>query len=177
MPDLKSELMKLENLKFDDDVGSEPAPITTDKVNISKLIWDTIKANPNKTSSEVADLMNNGDMSGISTRLKQMVDRGVLTRSKNGGYWMYTAVGDTYPAFSREESLAKAVAVRAEKKVKRAKAREYYQKYKSMKEVAVAPAVPDTSLTKNPNAEQLVNSMSVGLAKAVYLELKKVFEA
>lgn len=175
MPDLKSELMKLENLKFDDDVSSEPAPITESKSNISKLIWDTIKANPNKTSSEIADLMNNGDMSGISTRLKQMVDRGVLARSKDGGYWMYTAVGDTYPAFSREEALAKAVAVRAEKKVKRAKAREYYQKYKTMKEVAVAPVVPDTSLTKNPNAEQLVNSMSLGLAKAVYLELKKVF--
>ncbi len=42
--------------------------------------------------------------------------------------------------------------------------------------VAVAKPIPPTSLNKNPDAEQIVNSMSVGLAKAVYLELKKVFE-
>ena len=43
--------------------------------------------------------------------------------------------------------------------------------------VVSLPAKAAPSLNANPNAEQIVNSMSVGLAKAVYLELKKVFEA
>jgi hypothetical protein len=48
-----------------------------------------------------------------------------------------------------------------------------------MKVVNVVSLPPKAapSLNANPNAEQIVNSMSVGLAKAVYLELKKVFEA
>jgi hypothetical protein len=179
MPDLKSELMKLDNLTFDDDVGGEPAPITTDKPNISKLIWDTIKANPNKTSIEIANLMNNGDMSGIATRLKQMLDRGVLERTQQNGYWTYTAVGDSYPAFNRAEAMAKAQAARLEKKLKREKQKEYNARYKAKKQITVVRAqdIPATSLSSNPSAEQLVNSMSVGMAKAVYLELKKVFEA
>lgn len=67
---------------------------------------------------------------------------------------------------------------------KRAKQREYNARWKAKKQllagkkpkVTVPQVIPSTSLTKNPNAEQLVNSMSLGLAKAVYLELKKVFE-
>lgn len=169
--------MKLENLKFDDDVGSEPAPIMEPVTNVSKLIWDTVKANPNITSVEVANRMNNGDMKGVSTRLKQMIDRGVLARTSASGYWTYTAVGDSYPAFSRVDAMAKAQAVRLEKKIKRQKQKEYNARYKAKKQTVEAPALSPTSLSKNPNAEQLVNSMSVGLAKAVYLELKKVFEA
>ena len=58
MPNLQSELMKLDNLQFDDDVQS--APITESKVNVSKLIWDTIKSYPNKTSLELASMVNHG---------------------------------------------------------------------------------------------------------------------
>ena len=179
MPDLKSELMKLDNLKFDDDVSGEPSPITTDKINVSKLMWDTVKAHPNKNSQQIANIMNNGDMTGVSTRLKQMLDRGVLARTKLDGYWVYTAVGDEYPAFSKTEAIAKAQAVRLEKKLKRDKQKEYNAKYRAKKQIKVdkPQAIPATSLTSNPSAEQLVNSMSVGMAKAVYLELKKVFEA
>jgi len=186
MPDLKTELMKLDNLTFDDDVGSEPAPITPDKVNVSKLIWDTIKAYPNKTSVELASLVNSGDMTGISTRLKQMLDRGVLSRSKNAnGKFVYQAVGDSYPAFNRQEALAKAHIARAEYRIKRAKQLEYSAKYQAKKkaqaekkaQATAALPIPSTSLSSNSSAEQLVNSMSVGMAKAVYLELKKVFEA
>jgi hypothetical protein len=177
MPDLKSELMKLDNLTFDDDVGGEPAPITPTKVNVSKLIWDTIKENPLQNSMEIATLMNNGDMTGISTRLKQMLDRGVLARTELNGYWAYTTVGDAYPTFDKLAILAKAHAARREKKIKREKQKQYAATYKAKKQVVEAPAIPSTSLTSNPSAEQIVNSMSVGMAKAVYLELKKVFEA
>ena len=181
MPDLRSELMKLENLTFDDDVADAPSPITTDKTNVSREIWDAIKATPDISSVQVANAVNNGDMTGISTRLKQMLDRGILSRSKSdSGMYVYQAVGDVYPTFNRHEALAKAHAVRLEKKAKRDKQRQYTAKYKAKKQAVLSTAgplaIPPTSLTSNPSAEQLVNSMSVGLAKAVYLELKKVFE-
>lgn len=178
MPDLKSELMKLDNLQFDDDVTA--SPITPTKTNVSKLIWDTIKSYPNKTSLELASLVNNGDMTGISTRLKQMLDRGVLSRSKDAnGTFIYQAVGESYPAFNRQEALAKAHVARVQYRIKRAKQLEYSAKYQAKKKAQATAAlpIPSTSLTSNPSAEQLVNSMSVGMAKAVYLELKKVFEA
>lgn len=176
MPDLRSELMKLENLTFDDDVADAPSPITTDKINVSKEIWGAIKATPNISSIQIANAVSNGDMTGISTRLKQMLDRGILSRSRSdSGMYVYQAVGDAYPTFNRQEALAKAHAARLEKKTKRDKQRQYNAKYKA-KLKAEAPAIPATSLSSSPNAEQLVNSMSVGMAKAVYLELKKVFE-
>jgi hypothetical protein len=63
--------------------------------------------------------------------------------------------------------MKKAIAVRMSKP----------KKHKKVKAVKVVAPKAAPSLNANPNAEQLVNSMSVGLAKAVYLELKKVFEA
>ena len=180
MPDLRSELMKLNDLKFDDDVADAPSPITTDKVNLSKQIWDAIKIKPNMDSQQIADRVTGGDMDGIATRLKQMLDRGILTRIKLDAKFRYEAVGDEYPTFNRQEALAKAQAAKAEKRSKREKQREYAAKYKAKKQITLSTAgplaVPPTSLTSNPSAEQLVNSMSVGMAKAVYLELKKVFE-
>jgi hypothetical protein len=180
MPDLKSELMKLDNLTFDDDVTA--SPITPTKINVSREIWDTIKATPNISSIQLAGMVSNGDMTGISTRLKQMLDRGILSRSKSElGMYVYQVVGDSYPTFNRQDALAKAQAARQANKAKREKQRKYNAKYNAKKkadvvEVAALP-IPSTSLTRNPSAEQLVNSMSVGMAKAVYLELKKVFEA
>lgn len=186
MPDLKSELMKLENLKFDDDVSDEPAPITP-TTNFTKTMWDAIKATPNMNSIQIAENINGGSMTGIATRLKQMVDRGTLSRrSDENGLFIYQAVGDVYPNMSRTEILAKAQAARKIAKEKKDKQRKYNAKYLAKKraanpqviQVVSAPAaIPSTSLNKHPNAEDIVNQMSIGLAKAVYLELKKVFEA
>ena len=184
MPDLRSELMKLENLRFDDDVSSAPAPITPtpDKVNVSKLLWETIKAQPNKNSQQIANIMNGGSMVGIATRLKQMLDRGVLSRSAGAdGFYVYQAVGTAYPAHNKAEAMAKAQAVRLEKKAKREKQRRYNATYKAKRRASAtteaAPAGRETTLLNTTDAEQLVNQMTIGMAKAVYLELKKVFEA
>jgi hypothetical protein len=185
MPDLKSELMKLDNLTFDDDV--QTTPITEPIMNFTQSMWNAIKAKPNMTSQQVADTVNNGIIIGISTRLKQMVDRGTLTRHTDEyGMFVYQAVGDVYPNMNRSEILAKAQAARKENRAKREKQREYNAKYLAKKQaksaqviqiVGAPAALPPASLNKHPNAEDIVNSMSVGLAKAVYLELKKVFEA
>lgn len=186
MPDLKSELMKLDNLKFDDDVGNEPAPITP-TTNFTKTMWDAIKARPNMNSIQIAEHINGGSMAGIATRLKQMVDRGTLSRhTDEHGLFVYQAVGDVYPNMNRTEILAKAQAARKTAKEKRAKQRKYNATYLAKKRatnpqvihvVGAPAAIPSASLNKHPNAEDIVNQMSIGLAKAVYLELKKVFEA
>ena len=178
MPDLRSELMKLDNLQFDDDVTESPITDET-KTNFSKSMWEAIKNNPNSNSQQIADVINNGSLVGIATRLKQMLDRGLLSRTKSTVGFRYQAVGDSYPAFNRSEALAKAHAVKQINKAKRIKQKEYNAKYNAKKKenTTAALPIPPTSLTKNPNAEQLVNSMSVGMAKAVYLELKRVFEA
>jgi hypothetical protein len=186
MPDLKSELMKLDNLKFDDDVGNEPAPITP-TTNFTKTMWDAIKATPNMNSIQIAERINGGSMAGIATRLKQMVDRGTLSRhTDKHGLFVYQAVGDAYLSMSRTEVIAKAQAARKENQARRKKQREYNAKYLAKKhatnpqviQVVGAPAaIPSASLNMHPNAADLVNQMSIGLAKAVYLELKKVFEA
>jgi hypothetical protein len=80
-----------------------------------------------------------------------------------------------YPTFTledRQKLMLKAIEIRKSKPKKHKKV-----KTPVVKAVAVSKPIPPTSLNKNPNAEQIVNTMSVGLAKAVYLELKKVFEA
>ena len=180
MPDLRSELMKLDNLKFDDDVADVPAPITNTKPNVTKMIWDAIKAQPNMNSKQIAAAVNSGDMSGISTRLKQMLNRGTVDRTIVDNTYVYQAVGESYPELNRVELMAKATAARKTRKHRKIKQREYNAKYKAKKQITLSTAgplaVPATSLVSSPNAEQLVNSMSVGMAKAVYLELKKVFE-
>ena len=186
MPDLRSELMKLDNLKFDDDVATEPSPITKPMTNFTKTMWEVVKANPNINSNQIADQINSGSMSGISTRLKQMVDRGTLSRHMDSsGMYVYQAVGDVYLSMSRTEVIAKAQAARKENQARRKKQREYNAKYLAKKhatnpqviQVVGAPAaIPSASLNMHPNAADLVNQMSIGLAKAVYLELKKVFE-
>jgi hypothetical protein len=80
-----------------------------------------------------------------------------------------------YPTFTiekRREMMKKAVEARKHKpkKIK-------VKKVAKVVNVVSLPPKAAPSLNAHPNAEQIVNSMSVGLAKAVYLELKKVFEA
>jgi hypothetical protein len=98
--------------------------------------------------------------------------KGLLSRSRGEGPYRYTATQTVYPTFTtedRQKLILKAIEIR-KSKPKKIKVK------KVAKVVELAPkAAP--SLNANPNAEQIVNSMSVGLAKAVYLELKKVFEA
>lgn len=183
MPDLRSELMKLDNLKFDDDVISDaPSPITTNnKRNVTEEIWNAIKARNNSNSQQIADVVNNGDMSGIATRLKQMIDRGVINRVRtNEGVYLYQVFGDTYKdASAQSKEIKKQVQTRKEKQ------REYNAKWrakkltkpKQLKHSSEPLAAPEKqSFVKPHNAEEIVNQMSIGLAKAVYLELKKVFE-
>jgi len=167
MPDLKSALSAVANqISFDDIDEVDTNPKHT---SFSEHLFNWFVANPASTVQEAKAALNLDNDGPVSGRVFQMWSKGLLSRSKGQGSYRYTPTQTVYPTFTiekRRELMAKAVEARVAKSKK---------KKKEAKVVALAPkAAP--SLNPNPNAEQIVNSMSVGLAKAVYLELKKVFE-
>lgn len=168
MPDLKSALSAVANQISFDDV--EEVDTTPKYPSFSEQLFYWFVANPASTVQEAKTALNLDNDGPVSGRVFQMWSKGLLSRSEGSGSYRYTATQTVYPTFTiekRREMMKKAVEARVTKSKK---------KKKEAKVIALAPkAAP--SLNANPNAEQIVNSMSVGLAKAVYLELKKVFEA
>lgn len=171
MPDLQTALSSVaKQINFDDDLE-----VTTqiEYKNFAQRLFYWFVANPASTAREAKDGLGVDDDGPVSGRIHQMYSRGILSRTDNGGAYRYTATCTEYPEFTiekRRELMAKAIAARKAKP----------KKHKKVAKVATVVALPPKtapSLNANPNAEQIVNSMSVGLAKAVYLELKKVFEA
>lgn len=168
MPDLQTALSTVaKQINFDDDleVTTHPEP-----KNFAQRLFYWFVANPASTAREAKEalgVVNDGPVSG---RTHQMHARGLLTRVDGIGGFRYTATCTEYPEFTiaqRREMMAKAIAARKAKP----------KKHKKVAKVVALEPKTAPSLNANPNAEQIVNSMSVGLAKAVYLELKKVFEA
>lgn len=162
MPDLQTALSSVaKQINFDDDLD---AP--TEYKNFAQKLFYWFVDNPASTAQEAKNALSMSDDGPVSGRIFQMWTRGILSRTKEvGGAYRYTATCTKYPEFTteqRQEMIKKAQAAR-----------------RKPKKIKVVPTPPKAapSLNANPNAEQIVNSMSVGLAKAVYLELKKVFEA
>jgi hypothetical protein len=173
MPDLKSALSAVANqISFDDIDEVDTNPKHT---SFSEYLFNWFVANPASTVQEAKAALNLDNDGPVSGRVFQMWSKGLLSRSKGQGSYRYTPTQTVYPTFTiekRRELMAKAVEARKNKpkKIKVKKVKEPVAKV-----IALAPKSAP-SLNPNPNAEQIVNSMSVGLAKAVYLELKKVFE-
>lgn len=173
MPDLKSALSAVANqISFDDIDEVDTNPKHT---SFSEHLFNWFVANPASTVQEAKAALNLDNDGPVSGRVFQMWSKGLLSRSKGSGSYRYTPTQTVYPTFTiekRRELMAKAVEARKHKpkkiKVKKIKA--------PVATVISLPPKTAPSLNPNPNAEQIVNSMSVGLAKAVYLELKKVFE-
>jgi hypothetical protein len=173
MSDLKSALSALANqISFDDIDEVDTSPKRT---SFSEQLFYWFVANPASTVQEAKTALGLDNDGPVSGRVFQMWSKGLLSRSEGQGSYRYTPTQSVYPTFTiekRREMMKKAVEARKNKP-------------KKIKVEKVAKAVPrppmvfadhKPSLNPNPNAEQIVNSMSVGLAKAVYLELKKVFE-
>lgn len=169
MPDLQTALSSVaKQINFDDDLEvTHPEP-----KNFAQKLFYWFVDNPSSTVKEcmqALDVTANGPVSG---RIHQLYSRGVLTRVHGIGGYRYTTTCTVYPELtteSRRELIKKAHAAR--------KSKPKHKKVANVANVAFIPPKAAPSLNASPNAEQIVNSMSVGLAKAVYLELKKVFEA
>jgi hypothetical protein len=174
MPDLKSALSAVANqISFDDVEEVDTSPKYP---SFSEQLFYWFVANPASTVQEAKAALNLDRDGPVSGRVFQMWTKGLLSRSEGSGSYRYTPTQNVYPTFTiekRREMMKKAIEARKSKpkKIKVKKVKEPVAKV-----IALAPKSAP-SLNPNPNAEQIVNSMSVGLAKAVYLELKKVFEA
>lgn len=160
MPDLRTELMKLENLKFDDDVQStEEVVYTTISPNVSMMqqIWQYVQQNPNCSYTEVVKGIG-GTRSDVSTRLTQMYNAGKLSRNNTTPYTWYTT-HDTY-----ERKTHKAYKKRKAKPVAKAQAK-------------VAKAVPAAvpKLQTKYDVNDLLSTMSIIEARAMYDRLKELF--
>ena len=173
MPDLKSALSAVANQISFDDV--DEVDTTPKYPSFSEQLFYWFVANPASTVQEAKTALNLDNDGPVSGRVFQMWSKGLLSRSEGSGSYRYTATQTVYPTFTiekRREMMKKAVEARKHKpkKIK-------VKKVAKVVNVVSLPPKAAPSLNANPNAEQIVNSMSAGLAKAVYLELKKVFEA
>ena len=173
MPDLKSALSAVANQISFDDV--EEVDTTPKYPSFSEQLFYWFVANPASTVQEAKTALNLDNDGPVSGRVFQMWSKGLLSRSEGQGSYRYTPTQTVYPTFTIEKRRAmmkKAVEARKSKpkKIK-------VKKVAKVVNVVSLPPKAAPSLNAHPNAEQIVNSMSVGLAKAVYLELKKVFEA
>lgn len=172
MPDLKSALSAVANQISFDDV--EEVDTTPKYPSFSEQLFYWFVANPASTVQEAKAALNLDNDGPVSGRVFQMWSKGLLSRSEGSGSYRYTPTQTVYPTFTiekRREMMKKAVEARKHKpkKIK-------VKKVDKVVNVVSLPPKAAPSLNAHPNAEQIVNSMSVGLAKAVYLELKKVFE-
>lgn len=149
--------MKLDNLKFDDEITGEPDNVqvqVTEQVPITQQIWRVIKDRPGVTTKELEALMPEHGKN-VSTRLTQMLNGKKLARKEifPTGYAWY-AIGDTYPLY-RGAGRPKGAKAKVKKKVT------YHGPAKL--EVTKPPAVLS------------VETMNVAQARALYLELHKIF--
>lgn len=168
MPDLHSELKKLENMRFDDVPDDEPiAP-----GSINERVFAYIKATPGCTCRQIGDAVGL-DASDVSTRMGKMYERKLVTRTRIGMSYYYKAAASEYPKYDKMEALAKAQAVRREKALARRKAKE---------RKAVVSAPKTRSITPTPRAVQaptdvrvLLDTLPIATARALYDELRKIF--
>lgn len=184
MPDLKSELMKLNNLKFDDE-GEPDMPITMTEpttteqqpTTMREQVWNYIKANPMTSNAGLSAALGLGCMTSAS-HLGALFNRSLVTRVQVSGTYHYTAAGDTYPVFNRASNGKKiSEALRKKRMAERDAIEEGAKEQVRLLERAVvrsAQAKVPVSLAEF-SAQDMIESMPVGKARALYLELKKLF--
>ncbi len=180
MPDLKSELKKLENLRFDDD-GEDTTPTTTTEeppVNMTHQVFYYYVDHPMSTVNDCAAALG-FNASRVAALSLQLLGRNLLTRKKVGDQpFVYTATTKKMPdtAAVKRAALIKAHEVRKANAAKRRA-----DKAKAAKKAAkqTTQPQPQEPAKQKPatgfNAALLVGGLTPFQAKAVFDELKKLF--
>jgi hypothetical protein len=166
MPDLKSELQKLADLKFDDDGGTTnvitlPAAVgIPDFLGVSEKLFGIIRDNPGLTRSELVELARKANIKDASSSslIVQFTKRGLIEAAKNGSVSTYTTVGNHY---------VKGYVARA--KAKKAKP--------VAKVTQKTISVPDNPVRVVGTVPQLLDTLSIVQARELYDALKKIFGA
>jgi len=158
MPDLKTELKKLEALKFDDDgetnVITMPTVAAVTEGSVSKRLFDVVLNNPGCTRKRIVKLAESANIgqSSSSSLLVQFTRRGLIRTVDSPSGLTYFCVGTQY-------------------------VRGYIKQAKKAAKVATpkAATAPVAVAKQDTNVQELLNNMSIVKARALYDELKKIF--
>lgn len=154
MPDLKSELKKLEALKFDDEGTTQPEVITQEAPaheSISETMFRVIKDNPGCSRARLMALAENAGVTRTSSSslLSQYVKRGLVRNTEADGVLVFFTTSQTYkPGYLRRTNKAAKVAT---------------------------PKVQVAAPKQEVNVSELLSNMSILKARALYDELKQIF--
>ncbi len=174
MPDLKSQLAevkhKLATMAFDDSGEATEAPAPTGGQSQSRNIWLSIKDHPGSTAAEVAERIG-VDRSSASTLTSQMFLKGILKRTKADAdsTYRYSVADPNYVPMSKQQAIERAIAAKSAG-TKKAKT-----KAKAKAEAASTPLPPNVKFSAT--IPQLLDTLSVVQARALYDALKKIFGA
>jgi hypothetical protein len=165
MPDLKSELQKLADLKFDDDGGTTnvitlPAAVgIPDFLGVSQTLFNIIRDNPGNTRSELVALARNAGIKDASSSslIVQFTKRGIIEAVKHGSVSTYTTIGSHY--------------------VKGYIARNKAKKVKPVAKVTPTPTPAPDNAKLTTSVPQLLDTLSIVQARELYDALKKIFGA
>ncbi len=161
MPDLRSELQKLADLKFDDDgdtmtvITLPTATALPDTLGVSETFFNIIKDNPGNTRAQLLALARKAGIKDASSSslVVQFVKRGIIRAQDNGGVYSYFTAGNRYT-------------------------KGYVRQAKPVAKVTPKPApAPDNSLRVVETVPELLNALSIVQARELYDALKKIFGA
>jgi hypothetical protein len=164
MPDLRSELQKLADLKFDDDgdttnvITLPTATALPDTLGVSETFFNIIRDNPGNTRAALVTLARNAGIKDASSSslVVQFVKRGLIRAQNNGGVSSYFTVGNHY--------------------VKGYLARDKAKKVKPVAKATPKPTpAPDNPVRVIGTVPQLLDTLSIVQARELYDELKKIF--
>ncbi len=154
MPDLKSELKKLEALKFDDE-GTTQQEITMHEPNahegVSETMFRVIKDNPGCNRARLVALAETAGVmrASSSSLLSQFATRGLIRT-------VDSPAGPTY--FTVAQDYVKGYVRRSKKTAK-----------------VATPKAPVVAPKQETNVSEMLSNMSILKARALYDELKQIF--
>jgi predicted transcriptional regulator len=173
MADLQTEIfrkvlpkMKLNELKFDDDINATvEVTVEEDTTNQTEIIWRFIRDNPGCAARDVAANKAIPDYKNVATRINQLVKRGLVTQDKEAFPIKNYVVGDEYPKCSQEDKL---------KKMRAARQKNLASPSKTKKKNKVGRPLKVIKKPQEAKAN-ILDTMSVVEARALYDQLKKIF--
>lgn len=159
MPDLQSELKKLETLAFDDEGTTTEITMPLPHAfkpsnNVSRETFNYIKNNPGMRRVEVAKAMENrGFKKSSALALATQFAQQGMVRVANGG--LFVAQAEYTPLKAKKAKVAKVTA-------------------KKNKQPIITP-VAEPEITPDITVKAMLSRMSILQAREMYDELKKIF--
>ena len=156
---------------------AEPTTTEQQPPSMREQVWNYIKANPMTSNAGLSAALGLACMTSAS-HIGALFNRALVTRVQINGAYHYTTVGDSYPVSNRVANGKKiSEALRKKRMAERDARDEVVKEQVRLLERAVvreAQAKVPVSLASF-SAQDMIESMPVGKARALYLELKKLF--